>query len=369
MTSDPHLLQHVYRSARRIQRWKKRRRWTFSIQSLFFLVFLSAITFWWVQAQRRAFRLEHRAATLLANDYSASLYCDLTASSSVPQWDLAQVRYGRLFTPITYAYVADTLDPQEAVLDEAAWTMLQSLKSLEDLWIQECHIPRHFVFSYFSHLSDVTIIDSLLTEEQLASIGRLLKLESLTLANVGLTDDSLKALSHLTGLTRLSLLEENITDAVIPWLDTLSELKKLQLSGTKVTGDILSGLHCQKSLTVLHLTETLTDDKHMQYIVRFRALQQLSLSGTRVTDAGIEYLSRMNELQYLNLSNTDISDNAIAELSHLGRVKVINLSGTNVSDACIPSLLKMPSLNGCILSHTKMSQEGKQELSRHLSKK
>jgi hypothetical protein len=284
-----------------------RNRWTFSLRGLCLFVFLAAAVFAWIDSQRRAFWREHRTATELSDDHDVSLllldddYYSLSDDSSVPRWAVGEIRHGRLYAPITSALVSDTPHPEEAKLDKRAWGLLQSLGSLTSLWIQKSLIPQEFTFAHFPELKWVVVYNSVLTEEQTASIGGLSKLDSLKLAGVGMTDDRLESIVHLTGLTTLDLVDDKITDAGIQRLKALRQLDRLSIGSTGVTGATLSQLTCQETLIHLDLSETQVDDSQIANVVRFTKLWQLALSGTKVTAARVREIAQLESLEILDL--------------------------------------------------------------------
>lgn len=107
---------------------------------------------------------------------------------------------------------------------DADLAILDDLRSLRRLQIDRTNQP-DWIKSSTKGLSD----------ETLARIGRLSKLEELTLRAQDITDSGLASLAGLQRLQSLDLAETPITDAGLEHLKTLKALKTLDLKGTKAS--------------------------------------------------------------------------------------------------------------------------------------
>ncbi len=128
------------------------------------------------------------------------------------------------------------------------------------------------------------------TDDDLALVSELSRLESLNLNGAPITDAGLERLTTLTRLERLSISEAQITDAGLEHLKTLERLESLDLSGVPITD---AGL------------------KHLKTLTR---LEFLSIMQTPITDAGLEHLKTLKRLEYLSLWGTQVTDEGVQQL-------------------------------------------------------
>jgi Leucine Rich repeat len=127
-------------------------------------------------------------------------------------------------------------------------------------------------------------------DKVLIPVGRLTRLEWLSLIGASVSDGGLAQLRGMTSLTRLELDYAPITDAGLVNVKGLTGLTVLSLNGTHITDAGLAHLK-----TLANLTE-------------------LNLAGTHVTDAGLVHLKGLKNLAVLNIVNTKITDAGVIEL-------------------------------------------------------
>ncbi len=91
------------------------------------------------------------------------------------------------------------------------------------------------------------------TDAGFQALEKFSHLEELKLVETGLSDQSLPAISKLTELKKLYLYEHSISDAGIVHLQALSHLQYLDIRSTKITDVGIEALASIPSLKVLHL--------------------------------------------------------------------------------------------------------------------
>ena len=213
----------------------------------------------------------------------------------------------------------------------------------------------------------------------MAHVGRLGRLEYLSLSDTAVSDAGLAELQALTRLKELHLqksavrgpglvhlagmkdLEELVlptypfTDADLAPLQGLTKLKKLKLEGRNLTnaGLILSGRpHSARGIdpTEHEHHEPRTDPpldcssvarrssgrrSTTRGSSRWRACEiskYLRLGETQVGDAGMAYICRLPKLQELDLDRTRVGDAGLAQLCELPLIADLNMSQTEVTD-------------------------------------
>ena len=138
---------------------------------------------------------------------------------------------------------------------------------------------------FFGHVTDVELEGSSRPADTvLAAVGRLNRLQRLSLEDTSATDAGLMHLAELTDLFNLNFRCTPITDAGLVHLKGLTKLSSVVLHGTQVTD---AGLVHLKGLT---------------------NLSYLRLDGTQVTDAGLVHLGGLTKLSDLWLNDTQVTD-------------------------------------------------------------
>jgi hypothetical protein len=126
-----------------------------------------------------------------------------------------------------------------------------------------------FGIDHFGHVVCVRLRPGLrATDELMADVGRLKRLEEL---NIWHTDVDDAALAHVAGLTRL---------------------KRLCVESTRATSAGLVHLKCLKTLESLNLSDTEVGDAGIENLTGLRKLRELFMFRTFVTAAGLRELGR-----------------------------------------------------------------------------
>jgi hypothetical protein len=185
-----------------------------------------------------------------------------------------------------------------------------------------------------------------------------------------LTDDDLAYLRGLPKLERLSLYHTGIGDKGLPHLRRLPNLTELILSGTKVTDKGMPHVGALTKLRLLGLSNTDISDEGVKHLAGL-SLFALELAGTAVGDSGLGHLKNMSKVMRLQLSSTRITDAGLVHLAGMMKGSVIHdlyLSGTSISDAGIEHLMTMTDLTHVHLDGTRVSEAGVARLKQALPK-
>jgi hypothetical protein len=160
---------------------------------------------------------------------------------------------------------------------------------------------------YFSHAFGVVVAPAS-TDNELAHVGRLVRLRSLSLVQSNVSDAGLVHLKGLTNLSVLGLRRAEVTDAGLVYLKGLTNLSVLNLGGTRVTDAGLTQLKELTNLSVLDLGGTRVTGAGLTQLKGLPNLSGLGLYGTEVTDAGLEHLKGLTNLSELGLQDTQVTD-------------------------------------------------------------
>lgn len=184
------------------------------------------------------------------------------------------------------------------------------------------------------------------TDDNLARLTVLTRLQGLNLTSTRVTDAGLIHLRGLTNLQALDLTGVNVTDAGIAALNQLQALQRLELFGTQVTAAGLAHLRNLTGLKELNLSDTRVTDAGLKHLQGMKKLHSLNLHGTQILDAGLAELTELTSLESLDVSRTQVSDTGIAHLKKLRNLQRLNLSSTQVTDAGLADLKRaLPAAN------------------------
>ncbi len=140
---------------------------------------------------------------------------------------------------------------------------------------------------------------SLMSEEDVSTLGGLVRLREVNLIDVPITDQNLKDFGRLTSLEFLAFNADHVSDAGVAHLGGLTGLKKLRFYGDGPNNITDVGM---RSLRNLH------------------RLTQLIIGGAHLTDSGLEHLVGLPALEQLSLSHspfTSITDKRHRKLQRL----------------------------------------------------
>jgi hypothetical protein len=199
-------------------------------------------------------------------------------------------------------------------------------------------------------LRELSIIECGLTDAGAKLLRQLPQLRSLSLRQEGrLTDESLQSISKLNELESLSLdsyvgIERlgwmRFSAAGIRELRGLKNLKSLRLVGHEVPADAIDF----PQLTALGLGHASIGDDVAKQIERLRELRSLELTYSRIGDDGLKAIAALPELRRFSFSGTTISDAGIEHLSHHPRLEHIKLRASGLTDRSLEHLSQIKTL-------------------------
>lgn len=181
--------------------------------------------------------------------------------------------------------------------------------------------------------------------EEIAAIGRLLKLEYLALSGLEPGAD----LAPLERLTRLTYL--NLGSASPPGghLHAIAKLQALETLAIRNATLDLSALGNLKKLRRLRLYVTTPKARTLPTLSSSPRLTHLSLVGSSVQSKDVAPLARLPSLRYLELRDTHVGDRAILPFLQAKGLRYLDLTGTAVSRKTFGALRR--GLPGCVLAN------------------
>ncbi|MCP4370228.1 MAG: leucine-rich repeat domain-containing protein [Deltaproteobacteria bacterium] len=101
----------------------------------------------------------------------------------------------------------------------------------------------------------------------------------------------------------------------------------------------------------------------LKAIISCTSLSKLFLGGSSIEDKDVAQLLSLQGLTWLELSDTEITDKAIEFCAGFNSLQNLYLFGTECTDKCIPSILKMENLKTIGIEDSKITVQGRQNLS------
>ncbi len=192
----------------------------------------------------------------------------------------------------------------------------------------------------------------------LANLATVARLELLDLTDVAtLTENGMASIGKLSKLKELNLMNTPVTDGWLSPLTELTQLKKLRLRGTQITGDNFTAM-ASTSVIDLELSETKFGSQGMQAIAKMPKLERLNLWLTQVDDSGLAHLDGKTSLTLLNLDNVaGVTDASMPVIEKLVSLELLHLGGTGLTEASIPQLASLTQLKTLFLTRLNLSQE------------
>lgn len=146
---------------------------------------------------------------------------------------------------------------------------------------------------------------------------------ALNLQGVDLTDAGLQSVGKLKKLQKLSVCDTLVSEKGLVVLQKLPLLEKLNLSRMKLDEGVAEHLKGLKNLRLLDLTGTQLKDATVNKLPKFEQLKVLILRRNNVTDRCIDSVLRYKNLYLFDVTDTWISAKALKKLTVLPNLKTI----------------------------------------------
>ncbi len=181
--------------------------------------------------------------------------------------------------------------------------------------------------------------DGELSDEALAHVARLPRLEWLEIGGGAVTAAGVSNLKQCLSLKRLYIRNVKLNGDEVTWLSNLKNLEALSLQGTGVDGRAVRNLKALNALKVLNLSDNNINDADMEHIAGLRRLEVLSLANTKITGAGIAHLNGMTSLNELNIMDCRIADLDLEHFLSMPNLRIVYAAGCNISDLAIHTVI------------------------------
>ena len=259
-----------------------------------------------------------------------------------------------------------------------------------------------FIGEECPNLTSLDLTATLISEEGLASLTRLTRLETLKLAECRLTYGSLRHLVEIKSLKQLDLSFLSLSGEELDEVPKLEGLKELRMSGDysdtakkhiwqlfpeSRVSSVINEFHEGEGSPSVNLSKSRPDwikgdrvrlgdrtpERNRRIAAEIPAVELIQKSGgdaygnlhiVRVdltsadfSDANVKSLYPLRMLSNLQLSGTAITDRFADHLAGFRRLEILQLSKTDVADHTGRILTRLPFLRELDLRHTKITDE------------
>ncbi len=215
---------------------------------------------------------------------------------------------------------------------------LPAVGKLKELGLSRCPLITDRGVEHLTHITtlrDVSVGNSLLTDQSAALLAGMPELTSVGLSTGQIGDEGVKQLSTLRKLTELHLEGTRVTDAELALLKSMP-LSWLDVASTKVTDAGLDHLRGILTLVHLYLGPDITD-AGLGKLVDLPALGDLRLGGCKqVGDVGLEHLAKCKRLTALYLDKTSVTAAGVKKLAAALPQCTIIWDGGTIEPSSVP---------------------------------
>jgi hypothetical protein len=213
-----------------------------------------------------------------------------------------------------------------------------------------------------------------MTDGEMHLLAAFPELRRLNLSTAEITDEGLAKIRGLHRLEMLSIRDTGVTDAGLTNLAAFTKLQELFLQSSKVRGAGLTNLPALKELRVLRLDGLLIRDEHLRSLAGLTKLEKLDLGQTEVSGEGLKHLAGLTNLVNLSfVSNDHLRNEGLRHLLPLyARERwgtnecVLRLGWTKIDDEAVETLKQFRRLTTLNVNSTKISGAKLEELERAL---
>jgi len=305
-----------------------------NLRAIMAIALVLAVLFGWreyvVHTQRDAVAAIERAGGSVSYDWDWRNGQPLR-SSSLPRWRQWLIRE---FGPDLFGHVvAVNLHGRDGATADSVLKHVGRLRRLEYLSLFNSAVTDEGLASLrnLTSLKTLHLHNTAVRGLGLAHLERMADLEVLMLPHLPISDAELAHLAGLTKLKRLSLSGKQLTNAGLTHLAAMQQMENLSLRQTSIT--TLEPIRALTQLKFLDLVGSPIDDPGLKTVAGFAKLELLWLGSTRVSDAGLMHLDGLPNLRMLDLDRTSISDTGLGRLGNLPLLNHLNLYDTRVTVA------------------------------------
>jgi internalin A len=344
-----------------------RPKFTLTVRGMMIAVLLVGGTIGWkvrrAAIQRRAVAAISRAGGHVVYDFQikAVREDDDNPQPWAPGW-LRRVLGDEWFQEVNEVFLTDTDLTETKQSDDllAAVTTLDRLEKLE-IDMQAINATSLVPLIRLTRLKELTLVPDQTTDSWLADLEKIRFLETLYLEyNEGTpTRAILDRLAALRWLKELGIgARDTIGPADLGSLAKMTHLKSLAVTSPE-EGAYLVSLRGLTGLRKLYLSDTRPTDDELANLAGLTRLEALWVDFSQVTDAGLAHLAGLKSLTELRLeSGGPFSDAAMVHLSVMVGLTELDLPNSRLTEAGIAHLQRLTKLTRLDLKKTQVTDAG-----------
>jgi len=168
------------------------------------------------------------------------------------------------------------------------------------------------------------------------------KISNLSLIGTAITDENLAILNLFDNLSSLNLARNALDGSGLGFVTKIKSLSMLCLSSTKIQDDNLQFLAKSPSIKFLNLSNTSITDKGLKHLHSLKTLRYLRLE--YCADVHMLEFGNMPNLQVLTLDASGLADDAIVTWKNLDSLSVVTVLGCDISPKGLRHLVSMPNI-------------------------
>jgi len=204
-------------------------------------------------------------------------------------------------------------------ISDSGLTALSHIEPLRELQLSYTNVTGNGLSSVkHLELEKLVINSKVAVGEELAIIGEMKSLTSLTIQAPTVSIADLKFVASLEQLEHLDIMHcQELTEEAITGLGEMRNLKTFIFPSSGVTDAMLARIGTFKRLIELDLSDSAVSDLGLEHLVGLPDLERLILYKSQVKGTGLSLLADAKQLKYIMLYS--------AQLNEAGRAAVVEL--------------------------------------------
>jgi Leucine-rich repeat (LRR) protein len=213
---------------------------------------------------------------------------------------------------------------------------LAQLRHVKEINIHEAYQIRGTGFAAWTDHPALTVLWAMsapIDDEGLAEIGRIKKLQQLTIAYTKVTDAGMDSVVKLQALKALNISGNQITDVGVRKIcNSLPLLEELAIEKLPITPQVIQEIGKLKNLRRLEIGRMELSKEFLIELGKLEHIEELSLRQAEVDVSALAELSNLKRLRWLRLTGVDLKGADLSWLKHLSDIEILHLDGENITD-------------------------------------
>ena len=218
-------------------------------------------------------------------------------------------------------------------------------------------------------ITEVDLVGSWVSDDDLTRIGALLDLRKIDLSHTKISDLGFAHLRPLKNVVYLNCFYcSYITDGGVAFLKDWVNLEYLNVRGSEVTSRVFEHLAKMKNLRTLDVGFSRVNDDGFDALASLEHLEELHIGGDKMTGLALPSLRLLSSLKRLDVNGSQRTDSGrwglmltdvnVESIGALTQLESLNIGGAIVSDVGMKALASIASLKSLDLSRMEVTAQG-----------